>query len=82
VTGPADGLLTLNTNGGFTYTPNNGFLGQDSFTYQATDGTNNLGTATVYLTVSFLGASQVFSQNFDFDRAGPALRLDHLVQRG
>jgi len=47
----AHGTLTFNSNGGFTYTPSNNYVGPDSFTYQAFDGTNNLGTATVTLAV-------------------------------
>lgn len=41
VSGPTNGTLTLNSNGSFTYTPNAGFHGKDSFTYNAFDGTNN-----------------------------------------
>ncbi|WP_435021367.1 Ig-like domain-containing protein [Tundrisphaera sp. TA3] len=40
VTGPANGTLVLNPNGSFTYTPNAGFVGTDTFTYRASDGTN------------------------------------------
>ncbi len=50
-TGPADGRLTLTNNGGFSYTPTNGFVGTDSFTYQCTDGQTTSGVATVTLTV-------------------------------
>lgn len=35
---PSSGTLTLNADGSFTYTPNAGFIGQDSFTYTADDG--------------------------------------------
>ena len=35
---PANGSLTLNADGSFSYTPNAGFSGTDSFTYTATDG--------------------------------------------
>ena len=37
--GPSHGSLTLNPNGSFTYTPAAGYLGSDSFTYRADDGT-------------------------------------------
>jgi large repetitive protein len=43
--------LTLNANGGFTYTPAADFQGEDSFTYQARDGSDPSGTATVRITV-------------------------------
>lgn len=50
VSGPSNGSLTLNADGSFTYTPNAGFLGQDSFTYQASDGvSSSLLTGTVTL---------------------------------
>lgn len=50
--GPAHGTLSLNANGGFTYTAVNGFSGQDSFTYRANDGAllGNLGTVTLNVT--------------------------------
>ena len=38
VSGPADGTLTLNANGSFTYTPDADANGPDSFTYRAADG--------------------------------------------
>jgi uncharacterized repeat protein (TIGR01451 family) len=52
VTGPANGTLTLSTNGSFTYTPGTYYRGPDSFTYRASDGTTNSGPATVSITVT------------------------------
>ena len=37
VTSPANGTLVINENGSFTYTPNDGFCGEDTFTYRAGD---------------------------------------------
>jgi Bacterial Ig domain/YDG domain/Bacterial cadherin-like domain len=51
VSGPANGNLTLNANGSFTYTPSTGFIGSDSFTYQATDGTNTANPTSVTINV-------------------------------
>ncbi len=51
VTNPTNGTVTLNANGSFTYTPNTDYIGGDSFTYQANDGTTNSNTATVSLNV-------------------------------
>ena len=47
--GPADGSLTLTNNGGFSYTPTNGFIGLDSFTYQCRDSqsTSRVAVATI-----------------------------------
>ena len=41
VAAPAHGTLTLNTNGGFVYTPVSNYFGADSFTYQAADADTN-----------------------------------------
>src|SRR4029079_16913981 len=38
VSGPANGSLTLNADGSFSYTPNEDFSGTDSFVYGASDG--------------------------------------------
>ena len=52
VSGPANGNLTLNPDGSFSYQPNPAFSGVDTFTYQASDGlANSLNTATVSITV-------------------------------
>ena len=50
--GPTDGGLTLNADGSFTYTPDPGFNGSDSFTYRANDGTDDSNVATVTITVT------------------------------
>jgi hypothetical protein len=43
---PANGRLVLESDGSFTYTPNPGFAGTDTFTYTLTDGTATVnGTA-------------------------------------
>ena len=39
VDGPAHGTLVLNGDGSFTYTPDADYVGTDSFTYRASDGT-------------------------------------------
>ena len=62
VTGPANGSLSLNTNGGFTYTPNAGFSGTNTFTYRATDGLATSSIATV--TISVLSVVPLFSDDF------------------
>jgi filamentous hemagglutinin family protein len=38
VQGPSHGTLTLNADGSFTYTPDQDYVGTDTFTYVATDG--------------------------------------------
>ncbi|HYI12519.1 MAG TPA: cadherin-like domain-containing protein [Thermoanaerobaculia bacterium] len=51
-TAPANGTLAGNTNGSFTYTPNPGFAGTDSFTYCVFDGIAPCVPATVNITVN------------------------------
>lgn len=53
------GILTLNADGSFTYAPNSGFVGSDTFTYKANDGTldSNVATVTINVTVTTLSAS-------------------------
>src|SRR5947208_12991192 len=52
VSPPTHGVLTLNTNGGFTYLPATNYNGGDSFTYQANDGALDSGIATVNITIT------------------------------
>ncbi|MHC4507621.1 MAG: Ig-like domain-containing protein [Planctomycetota bacterium] len=49
---PAHGTLTQNPDGTFTYTPAEGFVGADSFTYSATDNLNSSPVQTVSVTVN------------------------------
>lgn len=51
VTGAANGIVVLNADGSFTYTPAANFAGLDSFTYQVTDGLLNSAPATVTIRV-------------------------------
>jgi hypothetical protein len=52
VSGPSRGTLTFNANGGFTYVPNNGVAGVDTFTYLANDGVSTSRPATVSIDVT------------------------------
>lgn len=51
VTGPANGTLTLNANGTFSYTHNGSTTTSDSFTYKANDGTVDSNVTTVTIAV-------------------------------
>jgi hypothetical protein len=66
VSGPTDGTLALSTNGEFSYTPATNFAGVDSFSYQASNGLTNSGTAIVTLLVTPVG--DLFYD--DFTRSG------------
>ncbi|HKS37549.1 MAG TPA: tandem-95 repeat protein, partial [Verrucomicrobiae bacterium] len=60
------GSLTLNADGSFTYLPAINYVGPDSFTYRANDGSANSAIATVNITVTSLADVAVL-------KAGPAL---------
>ena len=49
---PANGTVTMNTNGTYTYTPTPGFVGTDTFTYKITDPTGQVVTATETITIT------------------------------
>lgn len=51
VSGPAHGSFGLGAFGDFSYTPETGFAGLDSFVYQAFDGTRYSDAVTVEITV-------------------------------
>ncbi|MDW8419307.1 MAG: Ig-like domain-containing protein [Chitinophagales bacterium] len=51
ITNPVNGSVVMNPNGTYTYTPNAGFFGEDSFMYVACDPNGACDTAKVYITV-------------------------------
>jgi hypothetical protein len=51
---PASGSLVLGADGSFSYTPNPGFIGSDSFDYQISDGKGATAQATVTIEVKKL----------------------------
>ncbi len=55
VSGSSHGTLALSSNGSFTYTPVTGYVGGDSFTYQANDGITNSNIATVTILITSTG---------------------------
>ena len=63
VNSPSHGTLTLDTNGAFAYTPAANYVGADSFTYLASDGTSSSNIATVTITITSTG-NVLFSDDF------------------
>jgi VCBS repeat-containing protein len=66
-TAPAFGTLTLNANGGFSYQPNTGYTGSDSFTYHANDGLLNSNTVAVNITVREVPTGLLVNPSFESD---------------
>ena len=64
VTGPANGSLSLNGDGSFTYSANAGFSGTDSFTYNDIDSSGlTSNTVTVTLTVKPVAIGESYTTN-------------------
>ena len=59
VTGPSQGVLTLNADGSFIYTPIAYYSGSDSFTYAANDEQLNSNVSTVSLTINHVNHAPV-----------------------
>jgi hypothetical protein len=80
-TDPSHGQATVSPDGSFTYTPNQGYIGSDSFTYVIDDGTSPAPTGTVQLAVvndAPLGFDQELEVVHDqvLDDAAPGVLTD------
>ncbi|MBI1277849.1 MAG: tandem-95 repeat protein [Anaerolineaceae bacterium] len=71
LTNPANGTLFNNGNGSFIYTPNKGFSGTDSFTYQICDTNKLCASAKVTISVSAI----VSNHAPDCSGARPTIRV-------
>jgi VCBS repeat-containing protein len=49
---PSHGTVLVNGNGGWTYTPTNGYTGTDSFTVTVSDGKGGTATATITIQIN------------------------------
>jgi large repetitive protein len=74
-TGPANGILALNPDGSFIYTPAPDFFGTDAFTYRASDGETQSGPTAVTITVTPVNDAPSFTKGADQtvdEDSGPA----------
>lgn len=81
------GVLVLNSDGTFTYTPNLDFNGTDSFVYEIDDGTGNTTQATANITVDYasatiVGTSAGDGSNEDTGLQGQEFRDDDIYSGG
>ncbi len=67
VTQPARGTLQLNANGTFSYTPNAGVVGADSFVYEIFDGTSASAPVTVTLNIVSVGNTPPTAMNDEYN---------------
>ena len=72
--GPEQGVLELAADGSFTYTPNAGFEGVDSFSYKVSDGALESAPATVSIAVGGTHAAPAFTNLFPPDGGWTNLR--------
>ena len=81
-TAPSNGSLSASVSsaGAFTYTPNNGFVGDDSFQYTVQNSAGNTNGARVVISVASPGsittASDSFTAEFESQISGNVLQND------
>jgi hypothetical protein len=63
----ANGTFVLDPGGTFTYTPNPGYIGFDSFRYEVSnaDGKSNVATVQLYMDIVAVGNPDTYSTPFD-----------------
>src|ERR1700733_2607091 len=71
---PAHGTLSVVTDGGFVYTPNPGFVGDDTFTYTDSDGTL---TASATATIHVVDNPPVANNDFYHTGVGAKLTVNN-----
>jgi len=79
-TSPANGVLVINPDGSFSYTPNADYNGPDSFTYTVSDGNGGTATATALITIAAVNdppvaVDDVLSTDEDTPRSNIAATL-------
>ncbi len=80
VTQPANGTVTLNSSGSFTYTPNSNHEGVDAFTYQVSDGALESPPVTVNLTVTGVPDAPETADDTYYTPSGSALIVNQASQ--
>jgi lysophospholipase L1-like esterase len=76
---PAHGSVTLNSAGGFTYTPVVGYSGPDQFTYHANDGVLDSNVATVSIDVNAVAAGTLVNGSFEAGETGWTMTGNRVV---
>ncbi|GLY08035.1 Ig-like domain-containing protein [Actinoplanes sp. NBRC 101535] len=76
---PDNGTAVLNADGTVTYTPNEGFRGTDSFTYEAVDDEGNVTQGTITVTVAGTNQPPVATDNTLTVTAGYAIVFNPAV---
>ncbi len=78
IAGPTNGIVELNSDGTFTYTPDENFFGTDSFTYEVSDGNGGTDQATVSINIAAVNATPEATDDI-FDVNEDGLLSDQLL---
>jgi RHS repeat-associated protein len=78
VDGPSHGTATVNSDGSFSFTPDSDYHGEDSFTYEASDGVGGSSVATVNIIVNTapVAVDDSFSTGVNIELSGDVLTND------
>jgi len=76
---PAHGTATFTADGLVTYTPDRGYLGDDTFTYDVSDGRGRMDTGTVSVSVANLPPVAVDDDAVAGGDAGSAITIEALT---
>lgn len=81
---PVHGSVSLNANGGFTYTPFAGYTGTDSFTYHASDGSldSNIAKVTINVQATTATASALVNGSFESNGTGWTATGNQVIATG
>jgi VCBS repeat-containing protein len=81
ITNPSNGTVNISPDGSFTYTPNAGYFGPDSFKYQISDGHGGLaeGTVTLYVDAPPEWTTGFFKTNFNEDTPNHGAELNWVI---
>jgi VCBS repeat-containing protein len=79
VSGPEFGILTLESDGSFVYTPNDGFFGRDTFRYRAVDTIGAGAVGTVIIDVINIHPWQNSNSALDVNGDGFVSPVDVLI---
>ncbi len=75
VSGPQHGVVTVNSSGGYTYTPTANYSGSDSFSFKANDGKIDSNVATINLTVTAVNDAPVVVSDSATVKSGASVSI-------
>jgi len=75
---PSNGFISINANGTITYTPNDGYVGSDSFTYTICDEDGEMDQATVTINISSTNEPPIAVNDSENTDENTAVEIDVL----